>query len=325
MDPSTRNDRRDDAGGRLALALAAGALGAMLGAPAGAEAEPKICSQTARAAFRACQNEARDDYWIAVGACKNESDDEARAECRAEAEDERDERLGEECPDQKAARLEVCDLLGEDRYDPPVDPAAFLSPEETAASPNPWFPLVVGAVRCYEAGDETIRVTVTDRTKEILGVTTIVVHDVVSVDDEPIEDTEDYYVQHANGDVWYFGEIAKNFEDGELVDLEGSWTAGVDHAKPGIIMKAAPMVGDVYRQEFKLGDAEDVGEVTATDGSAMVPAASCMGDCVVTRDFTPLEPDVEEAKYYAAGIGSILEVDLESGDRVELVDCPAGP
>jgi hypothetical protein len=85
-------------------------------------------------------------------------------------------------------------------------------------------------------------------------------------------------------------------------------------------MKAAPQVGDVYRQEFALGEAEDLAEVLSVTGSATVPAASCNGDCVVTRDFTPLEPDVSENKFYARGIGPILEVDLETGERLELVE-----
>ena len=117
-----------------------------------------------------------------------------------------------------------------------------------------------------------------------------------------------------------FGEIAKNYEDGELVDLEGSWEAGVDGAKAGIIMKADPQVGDVYRQEFFLGDAEDMGEVLSLSGDETVPAADCDNECLVTKDYTPIEPDVEENKYYAPGVGPILEVDVETGERVELVN-----
>ncbi|HEX6132252.1 MAG TPA: hypothetical protein VF044_11020, partial [Actinomycetota bacterium] len=298
MNQSDADDRRC----RLVAALV-GVMAVSAAGPLRAGDGPNVCSATARAAFRACQHEARDDYWIAVGGCKNESDADERAECKADAETERDEVLNEECPDQKEARLDLCDALGEGPYDPEIDPASFLSPAETAADPNPWLPLVVGSVWRYEGGDETIIVTVTDRTKEILGVTTIVVRDVVEEDGEPVEDTDDYFAQDRDGNVWYFGELSKNFEDGELVDIEGSWTAGVELAKAGIVMKADPMVGDVYRQEFLLGEAEDVGEVTAIDGSESVPAASCDGTCVVTRDTTPLEPDVAEAKYYAPGVG----------------------
>jgi len=161
--------------------------------------------------------------------------------------------------------------------------------------------------------------TVTDEVKEILGVTCAVVHNLVKENGEVIEDTEDWYAQDIFGNVWYFGEIAQDFEDGELVSIDGSWKAGVDGAKAGIIMKAAPAVGDVYRQEFSLGNAEDLAEVLSLTGSEVVPAATCNGDCLVTRDFTPLQPDVSEHKYYKPGFGLILEVNPDTGDRVELV------
>jgi hypothetical protein len=52
----------------------------------------------------------------------------------------------------------------------------------------------------------------------------------------------------------------------------------------------------------------------------MAPGGVCDGSCLLTRDFTPLEPDAEENKYYVPGLGLIVEVDVESGDRVELVE-----
>ncbi len=85
-------------------------------------------------------------------------------------------------------------------------------------------------------------------------------------------------------------------------------------------MKATPAVGDVYRQEFSLNNAEDLAKVLRVKASATVPAASCKGNCVVTRDFTPIEPGVFERKYYAPGIGSILELKPQTGDRLELVE-----
>lgn len=295
-----------------------------LGGPAQALHEDNACSLTSDAARKACNSEAKDDFWIAVGICNNLSKDGARKQCLADA-DESLAEAKEECSAQFVAREDLCEALGQAPYDPVIKPADFLSPEDTAANPNPYFPLVPGTTRVYEGGGETITVTVTDETKEILGVTTVVVRDVVVDDDgEVIEDTDDWFAQDAEGNVWYFGEIAKNFEDGELVDIEGSWKAGVEGAKAGIVMKAAPVVGDVYRQEFALGNAEDAAEVLSTTGSETVPAASCDGDCVVTRDFTPIEPDVEEHKYFAPNVGLILEVDPETGERIELVSVNGG-
>ena len=81
-----------------------------------------------------------------------------------------------------------------------------------------------------------------------------------------------------------------------------------------------PVVGDVFRQELSIGNAEDVMEIVAVDGSEDALAASCDATCLVTFDFSPLDPEAEENKYYAPNIGLILEVDLTTGDRVELVN-----
>lgn len=301
----------------IARWIAAGFVAGLMAAPALAAAD--VCSQTAKAAKRACKYEARDDFWIAMGKCRNLSAADDRRECESEAGE--DLRAGRgECQEQYRARQELCRALGGGPYDPDIDPANFLDPSEIAADPNPLLPLVPGMEWVYEGGDETITVTVTDRTREILGVECVVVRDVVEEDGEVLEDTDDYLTQDVDGNVWYFGELSLTFEDGELVDIEGSWVAGVDGAKPGILMKAAPAVGDVYRQEFALGDAEDYGEVIDVTGSESVPAASCSGDCAIIRDSSALEPGMAEDKYYAPDIGLILEVDVETGARVELVE-----
>ena len=335
------NDTHREGPGRLApmvkglglgSALMAGALllGGSMAAKAGMAHEfdddddnGAFCSKTSHAALRACRNEVRDDFWIAIGNCANLSDDDERETCVTDARVARKEARGE-CADQFEAREEVCDALGQAPYDP-QPPASFEDPLSiTDTNANPYFPLVPGTKWVYEneVDGETITVVVTHETKEILGVECIVVNDVVSDTDsgEVIEDTDDYYAQDSEGNVWYFGEIAQDFEDGELVGIEGSWKAGRDSAKQGILMKANPQVGDVYRQEFFLGDAEDLAEVLSLSGTESVPGASCDGDCLVTKDFSPIEPGVFENKFYAPGVGTILEVNPQTGARVELVE-----
>ncbi len=179
----------------------------------------KACDKTSKAARSACKSAAKDDYWIAVGNCNNLSSEAARKACLSAAKASLKE-AGPECKDQLEARAELCDALGQDPYDPVIDPSNFRTPAETAAMPNPYLPLVPGTVRTYEGPGETITVTVTNQTKVILGVTTIVVHDVVVDDmDVPIEDTEDWFAQDLAGNVWYFGELSKSFENGELESL----------------------------------------------------------------------------------------------------------
>ncbi len=281
-----------------------------------------FCSKTTHAAFRACRIDAQDNFWTSTGICLNVSDDQERRECHTNTKQEKHESLAL-CQEQKEAREDVCEILGEGRYDPEINPSDFVNPLDigNTVAPNTYMPLVPGFTRIYEAGDETITVTITEETIEIQGVTCIVVHDVVEEDGVPIEDTVDWFAQDIYGNVWYFGEIAKNYENGQLKDLDGSWMAGEDGAKAGIAMKAVPQVGDVYRQEWTLTEAEDMGEVLSTAGSESVPAASCNSDCLITHDFTPIEPDVNENKFYAPGIGVIVSYHVdEPDDREELVE-----
>jgi hypothetical protein len=279
---------------------------------------PGACTKTSIAALRACRADAREEVWLAIANCRNESED--AKECAVEAREETPE-LKEECIEVCSARQDVCDGVGQAPYDPEIDPANFMNPADIAANPNPYFPLVPGTVWTYEdeAGDETITVTVTDETIEILGVPCMVVRDVAEEDGEVIEDTLDWYAQDLDGNVWYFGEISQEFEDGVLLGVEGSWKSGVKSAKPGIVMFADPQIGTVYRQEFFLDDAEDIAEVLSLTGDESSPVADCNGACLVTLETTPLDSEANENKYYVAGVGLVVEVDNNTGDRVELV------
>lgn len=202
-------------------------------------------------------------------------------------------------------------------YDPVIDPANFVR-EVT----NPYFPLVPGTKRIYEAeteeGTERIEVAVTRHKKKVMGVRCTVVRDTVTLNGEVIEDTYDWFAQDVEGNVWYMGEASVEMEDGAIVSAFGSWEAGVDCAKPGIIMKAHPKVGDEYRQEYYKCIAEDMGRVLALGESVEVEYGA-FDDCLKTADFTPLDPNANEEKFYAPGIGHILT--LEGGKRAEeLVD-----
>jgi hypothetical protein len=200
-------------------------------------------------------------------------------------------------------------------YNPSINPGHFV-----AGVDNPLFPLVPGTRYVYHGGGETTEVTVTDGTKQILGVTSIVVRDVVSVGGEIMEDTYDWYAQDKEGNVWYFGEDTKEYKDGQLVGTEGSWEAGVDGAKPGIVMHGTqPATGVPYRQEYYACKAEDMAEIVSLNESVTVPYGS-FDNCLQTREFTPLEPGVSEYKYYAPGVGLVLEVGVQSGARMELIE-----
>jgi hypothetical protein len=177
----------------------------------------------------------------------------------------------------------------------------------------------VGRTLVYEGvsggEQERVEVTVTDRTREVMGVTATVVRDRAFVEGSLVEDTFDWFAQDRFGNVWYFGEATAEYEKGEIVSRAGSWEAGVDGAMPGVVMLADPRVGDRYRQEFYAGEAEDMARVRAAGASVAVPAGSYQ-HVLVTEDWTPLEPDVLEHKSYAPGVGVVLERVVKGGSGV---------
>ncbi len=322
---------------RLEITIGAGAV--LLAAGSFAEAQG-FCSATAKRLFTACGFEVQDDSAAAAAKCLNLSDKDERSDCYEEA----TEALAEsrkECRRQLNWRRQACALLGEDRYDPDFDPASFESDFTNLTNPNAYFPLGINSHWEYRGGGEVNTVDVLGETKLIDGVTCIVVNDLVYKDGELVEDTDDWFAQAKDGNVWYCGEEVKDYETfagddpqkTELVSIDGSFKAGREGDKPGIIFRAAPVEGEAYLEEFSLGNAEDVTEVLSTDyfyGSdpdldLFVPPGLanllCAGDCVVTRNFSLLEPGVEARKYYASGIGFFLEVDPETGEIIQLVDC----
>ena len=309
----------------LAACLCVGGTWLLTGGDALAETG---CAASAHTQRLACEFDLRDDFFTSSAQCFDSTN--ADPGCFSDTEAEFDDGL-EGCSDVLGARLDLCESLDDATHDPEFGPdfaANFVDPLEIGNSiaPNPWFALVPGNLWVYEGDGETIEVEVTADTKLIDGISCIVVVDTASEDDVVVEITDDWYAQDVDGNVWYCGEISENFEefDGdettepELVDIDGSWKAGRDGAEAGMLLPFDPQVGDVLRQEFAQTDAEDVIEILAIDATETAPGAACSANCLMTRDFTPLEPEAEENKFYAPGIGLIVELDPAIGDRVEL-------
>ena len=142
----------------------------------------------------------------------------------------------------------------------------------------------------------------------------------VSEDGALVEDTLDWYAQDSSGNIWYLGEDTKEYEDGVVVNTDGSWEAGVDGAQPGIAIPGDPQVGAAYRQEYFKGEAEDAAAVLSVTEMAEVPVGSFQ-DVLLTRDFTPLHPEILEYKMYAKGVGPVLVLGISGGGgREELVE-----
>jgi hypothetical protein len=198
-----------------------------------------------------------------------------------------------------------------------LDPALFVG----VPLDHPFWPMAPGSKWTYretdaEGTEQLVEVTVTGDTKEILGIPATVVHDLVTEDGENVEDTLDWYAQDTFGNLWYLGEDTKEYDKGKVVSTEGSWEAGVDGAQPGIILPADPQVGMAYRQEYYAGQAEDGAEILALDKHVDVPFGSFDG-VLETSDFTPLEPDVEEHKFYARDVGPVEVLQTSGGTSHE--------
>jgi hypothetical protein len=210
------------------------------------------------------------------------------------------------------------------------NPADFSSPQD-----NLYFPMAIGSTYVYwaETEDELTlnEITITSDTVVILGITCIVIYDVewVSPDDGitwyMTEETYDWHPWDNDGNVWYFGEWTTEYEfDDDWNPLgsnnDGSWTAGVDGALPGIIMPADPMPGMCYEQEYLEDEAEDMGKVQRLNASVSIDYGDYK-DCLKTKEWTPLDPGAIEHKFYAPGVGLVYIEELkEKTVRVELID-----
>ena len=320
-----------------------------------AMAAEDTCSRTTEHLYNACYFDADDDLSETKANCINLKGKDARVACKEKAKRvwKKDRKA---CDEQQVARFDVCAQVGEGRYkNPLLDPdITFIDPDTigTGANPNPYVNLTVGHTYVLRAGEdfeETVIVHVTDEIREAKGyngapVLCRVVVDAVMIGEingggiewEPEEVTDDYFAQDDTGNVYYCGEISRNYEDGHLDNLDGSFFSGVDFAKAGILMRAAPQVGQVDRQEYAVAEAEDV--IKYKNLSAVPkgneggqnpndPSFTCLGneigDCIKTKDYSPLEPESTEFKYYLKDVGFVLAVAMEdgevTGEREELV------
>jgi hypothetical protein len=207
---------------------------------------------------------------------------------------------------------------------------ATLSPSDFVRRvDNRWFPLKPGSRYRYKGNKEGTRMIdrlqVTHRTKRILGVKTTVVHDVVLMHGRPEEVTNDWYAQDHHGNVWYFGEATKELDrHGNVISTEGSFQAGVDGARAGVYIPGHPKVGQSARQEFYKGQAEDHFKILDRNARVSVPYVTTR-HALRTKEWTPLEPNVVDNKYYVRGIGTVREIAVKGPvERLNLVSFHKG-
>jgi len=329
--------------------------------------KPTGCEQAARKMFSSCRLESLEDYNATLANCDNFYDRDERNDCRRDALDEL-RSANEECEEQYDERRGVCDLLDEDRYDPdPLTDRVFQDPDNPTVT-NRYFSLQPGDTsifRVYEDGERTDEVIVVRVTDEIryfyadeesgyAGVPCRVVVDAAMEEGEDDEDggtdytalelTDDWYALDTVGNIYYCGELSRNYEDGTLTDLDGSFQAGVEYAKAGTLLRAMfPGSGVADRQEYALGEAEDVvvylNDETSPDEEIGYepenPDFACDDTCLQTRDLNPNDPGGYEVKFYVPDVGFVLAAVFEgdaiegdgeyTGEREELVCTFTGP
>ncbi len=282
-----------------------------------------FCDLTSSEALKSCKLGARGDTRLALGKCFNIPDATARTACRKQATTDGDAALAS-CKDEDGLREAACDRLGDGAYAPVINPANFT---RSTVIDNPYYPLPPGMTFVYEGtvtedpgGFEHVEFIVTHTTRVIQGITCVEVHDRRELNGKLVEDTRDWFAQDDAGNVWYFGENTTLIDDRGLpIDLSGTWTGGADGAQPGIIMEAHPAVGDFYRQEFLLGEAEDLAEVSSLTETVTVPfPPGTFNNCLKTTESSPIAPGDVSPKFYFSGVGNLLTVE-PNGDRSELV------
>ena len=209
-------------------------------------------------------------------------------------------------------------------YNPVIDAANFKDGAGRALEiDNPYFPLVPGTTFQYRGTKDgqpfSDTVEVTHQKKSIIGIQATVVQDSVTVNGKLIEFTLDWYAQDEQGNVWYLGEFSTDYdENGNVLSHDGSWEAGQNNARPGIIMESHPRKGDSYRQEFSRTIAEDIATVMSVTRQVEVPYGD-FDQVLQTKDSSCLESGAEY-KYYAPGVGSIKINAIGADETLSLID-----
>jgi hypothetical protein len=191
------------------------------------------------------------------------------------------------------------------------DPTNFDNP---TTLDNKWFPLEPGAHSVFEGSaiDDGERIsrrvvtTVTDLSKEIDGVNTIVVWERDYNEGKLVEAELGFFAQDNDGNVWHMGEYPEEFEDGEF-DKAPGWIAGSKGATAGIAMRAEPRPDTPsYAQGYAPPPINwvDRGRVYKDGQKTCVPVG-CYEDVLVIEEFERNKPGAYQLKYYAPGVGDV--------------------
>jgi hypothetical protein len=179
---------------------------------------------------------------------------------------------------------------------------------------NKWMPMQPGTQWAYEGtavDDEgnsfarRIEFTITDLTKEIAGVRTVVAWIVDYNNDEIIEKEIAFYAQDNDGNVWYLGEHPEEIADGKFVDAP-TWIAGIEDARAGVKMMAEPKVGipNYFQGWGPAVEWSDYGRIDKMGQETCVPI-DCYQDVMVIAEASLKEVGAAQFKYYVPEVGEV--------------------
>ena len=211
---------------------------------------------------------------------------------------------------------------GAGRSGPNANPSAFHPSNfgNPATGASKWLPLTPGtqSVRqgSVNVGNRQLQhqvvTTVTDVTKEVDGVRTVAVVDQDTNGGQIAEQSIDWVAEDKDGNVWYLGSYTESYEGGQFVNASDAWLAGVNGAKPGVLMLADPQTGTPpFSEDTVPGIEAPTAQVAKTGQSQCVPF-KCYKDVVV------LQEGGSEYKYFAPGVGQIKTEPLSSGGKQEI-------
>ncbi|MFN8454789.1 MAG: hypothetical protein U0401_08995 [Anaerolineae bacterium] len=214
---------------------------------------------------------------------------------------------------------------------PPATAAPATSSQSSAAAPhfshpteitNPFYPVSLTeqaiALGTEDGQSARTEVTLLPDSKMITvdgqQIEACVAQFVAYGDGKLVELAYDYLAQADDGSVYYLGEDVSNYEDGQLVNHEGSWLAGKDGAPVAVIMPARPKVGQVFNPENFPGVAYETDEILSLTEKTTTPAGPTDQGLLVKE--TLMDGSIEH-KVYAANFG-IVE-DRAEDEQVNLV------
>ncbi len=221
-------------------------------------------------------------------------------------------------------------VTGGSNSNPEQATAKDFDPNRFDRSPNidnKWLPEKPGTQFVYEGSainDDGRRIsrrvvtTITDLTKVIDGVRTVVIWDRDYDNGRLVEGEIAFHAQDNDGNVWLLGEYPEEYEEGRFVGAPSTWIAGMEGAKPGILMRATPRPGtSSYSQGLApASEFTDRAEVYKVDQKTCVPV-DCYQNVLVTSEWDTAHPEEGvQRKYHAPGVGYV-RVGFKPGDEEE--------